>query len=80
MMNGTDLDGKKIRVDYSITKRAHTPTPGMYMGRSVLPVLVLIMILVRSWISPSQNLGDITLKNFITGGVFKTFSCGRKKV
>ncbi len=34
-MNGTDLDGKKVRVDYSITKRAHTPTPGMYMGRSV---------------------------------------------
>jgi len=32
-MNGRDLDGKKIRVDYSITKRAHTPTPGMYMGR-----------------------------------------------
>jgi len=32
-MTGTDLDGKKIRVDYSITKRAHTPTPGMYMGR-----------------------------------------------
>lgn len=32
-MNGTDLDGKKIRVDFSITKRAHTPTPGMYMGR-----------------------------------------------
>jgi len=32
-MSGVDLDGKKIRVDYSITKRAHTPTPGMYMGR-----------------------------------------------
>jgi len=32
-MNGNDLDGRKIRVDYSITKRAHTPTPGMYMGR-----------------------------------------------
>ncbi|XP_023339090.1 transformer-2 protein homolog alpha [Eurytemora carolleeae] len=32
-MNGTELDGKKIRVDFSITKRAHTPTPGMYMGR-----------------------------------------------
>lgn len=32
-MNGIELDGKKIRVDYSITKRAHTPTPGMYMGR-----------------------------------------------
>ena len=23
-----ELDGKKIRVDFSITKRAHTPTPG----------------------------------------------------
>merc|ERR1719402_939068 len=28
-----DMDGRKIRVDFSITKRAHTPTPGMYMGR-----------------------------------------------
>jgi len=32
-LNGIDLDGRKIRVDFSITKRAHTPTPGMYMGR-----------------------------------------------
>merc|ERR1719431_1729102 len=32
-LNGMDLDGRKIRVDFSITKRAHTPTPGMYMGR-----------------------------------------------
>merc|ERR1719346_940345 len=32
-MTGTELDGRKIRVDFSITKRAHTPTPGMYMGR-----------------------------------------------
>merc|ERR1712106_1033940 len=32
-LNGVELDGRKIRVDYSITKRAHTPTPGMYMGR-----------------------------------------------
>lgn len=32
-LNGTELDGRKIRVDFSITKRAHTPTPGMYMGR-----------------------------------------------
>jgi len=32
-MSGVELDGRKIRVDYSITKRAHTPTPGMYMGR-----------------------------------------------
>jgi len=32
-LTGTDMDGRKIRVDFSITKRAHTPTPGMYMGR-----------------------------------------------
>jgi len=32
-LTDTVLDGRKIRVDYSITKRAHTPTPGMYMGR-----------------------------------------------
>jgi len=32
-MNGADMDSRKIRVDYSITKRPHTPTPGMYMGR-----------------------------------------------
>lgn len=32
-MSGSEMDGRKIRVDYSITKRAHTPTPGMYMGR-----------------------------------------------
>ena len=31
--NGLELDGRRIRVDYSITKRAHTPTPGVYMGR-----------------------------------------------
>lgn len=30
--NGMELDGRRIRVDYSITKRAHTPTPGIYMG------------------------------------------------
>ncbi|XP_078465780.1 transformer-2 protein homolog alpha-like isoform X10 [Lampetra planeri] len=31
--NGMELDGRYIRVDFSITKRAHTPTPGIYMGR-----------------------------------------------
>lgn len=30
---GVELDGHKIRVDFSVTKRAHTPTPGIYMGR-----------------------------------------------
>uniref|UniRef100_A0A914DA40 RRM domain-containing protein n=1 Tax=Acrobeloides nanus TaxID=290746 RepID=A0A914DA40_9BILA len=27
-----EIDGHKVRVDYSLTKRAHTPTPGQYMG------------------------------------------------
>uniref|UniRef100_A0A1I7XAG3 RRM domain-containing protein n=1 Tax=Heterorhabditis bacteriophora TaxID=37862 RepID=A0A1I7XAG3_HETBA len=31
-LSGTELDGHKIRVDFSLTKRAHTPTPGQYMG------------------------------------------------
>ena len=30
-LNGLDLDGRKIRVEYSLTKRPHSPTPGMYM-------------------------------------------------
>lgn len=32
--NGVDIEGKKIRVDFSVTKRPHTPTPGQYMGRA----------------------------------------------
>ena len=28
-----ELDGRRIRADFSITKRAHTPTPGVYVGR-----------------------------------------------
>jgi len=31
--NGIEIDGRKIRVDFSITQRAHTPTPGIYMGK-----------------------------------------------
>lgn len=31
--SGMEIDGRRIRVDFSITKRAHTPTPGVYMGR-----------------------------------------------
>ncbi|XP_062546155.1 transformer-2 sex-determining protein-like [Armigeres subalbatus] len=30
--NGMELHDRTIRVDYSVTKRAHTPTPGVYMG------------------------------------------------
>lgn len=32
-MNGFEMLGRKIRVDFSITKRPHTPTPGIYMGK-----------------------------------------------
>uniref|UniRef100_A0A8C4WV59 Transformer-2 protein homolog beta n=1 Tax=Eptatretus burgeri TaxID=7764 RepID=A0A8C4WV59_EPTBU len=35
--NGMELDGRNIRVDFSITKRPHTPTPGVYMGRPTYP-------------------------------------------
>ncbi|RXG68484.1 Transformer-2 protein-like beta [Armadillidium vulgare] len=31
--SGMEIDGRRIRVDYSITERPHTPTPGIYMGR-----------------------------------------------
>ncbi|XP_060529515.1 transformer-2 protein homolog alpha-like isoform X4 [Cylas formicarius] len=31
--SGMKINGKSIRVDYSITERAHTPTPGIYMGK-----------------------------------------------
>ena len=33
VLNGMEVDGRKVRVDYSITRRAHTPTPGTYLGR-----------------------------------------------
>jgi len=32
-LDGKELNGKAIRIDYSITQRAHTPTPGKYFGR-----------------------------------------------
>jgi len=31
-LNGVELDGRRIRVDYSVTDRPHAPTPGEYMG------------------------------------------------
>jgi transformer-2 protein len=32
--NGMEIDDRKIRVDYSITKKPHSPTPGHYLGAS----------------------------------------------
>ena len=31
-VHGSIVQGKQIRVDYSVTLRAHTPTPGVYKG------------------------------------------------
>ena len=38
-MNGTEISGFKIRVDFSITKAAHKPTPGVYFhhGKATRP-------------------------------------------
>ncbi|XP_046865727.1 transformer-2 sex-determining protein isoform X2 [Drosophila willistoni] len=33
--SGIKVDDRRIRVDYSITQRAHTPTPGVYMGNQI---------------------------------------------
>ncbi|CAJ0835664.1 14550_t:CDS:2 [Entrophospora sp. SA101] len=30
--NGMEVNGRNMRVDYSLTQRPHTPTPGEYMG------------------------------------------------
>ncbi|CAH0554368.1 unnamed protein product [Brassicogethes aeneus] len=35
---GMKINGKSIRVDYSITEKAHTPTPGIYMGKPTYKV------------------------------------------
>eukprot|EP00741_Cyanophora_paradoxa_P022520 tig00021464_g21746.t1 len=31
-LHGKEVDGRPIRVDFSVTKKAHSPTPGVYMG------------------------------------------------
>lgn len=32
--SGMEIDRQRIRVDFSLTARAHSPTPGVYMGKS----------------------------------------------
>lgn len=32
-MNSTEIDGRRVRVDYSVTQKPHDPTPGSYAGR-----------------------------------------------
>lgn len=30
--SGLEIDGRRVRIDFSMTQRAHDPTPGRYMG------------------------------------------------
>ena len=32
--HGMDIDGQKVRVDFSLTEKPHDRTPGIYMGTS----------------------------------------------
>ncbi|KAI3389216.1 hypothetical protein SNEBB_002286 [Seison nebaliae] len=32
-LHGVELDGKPMRIDYSISNKPHSPTPGYYMGK-----------------------------------------------
>jgi len=33
-LNGMQLHGNQVRIDFSYTKKAHSPTPGRYMGKT----------------------------------------------
>jgi transformer-2 protein len=33
-LSGLVLHGNEVRIDYSITRRAYSPTPGRYMGKT----------------------------------------------
>lgn len=51
---GMEIDGRRIRVDYSITQRAHTPTPGIYMGKptwvsSSSIIIIFVIIIIVCW-------------------------------
>uniref|UniRef100_A0A915L9K9 Uncharacterized protein n=1 Tax=Romanomermis culicivorax TaxID=13658 RepID=A0A915L9K9_ROMCU len=32
---GLEIDGYRLRTDFSLTQRPHTPTPGIYMGKPI---------------------------------------------
>jgi RNA recognition motif-containing protein len=37
-MNGTELHGRQVRVDYSLTSKPHDSTPGQYIGHTLLVI------------------------------------------
>ncbi|TKC48596.1 hypothetical protein EI555_021171 [Monodon monoceros] len=70
--NGMELDGRRIRVDFSITKRPHTPTPGIYMGRptySYKSYLLLFIVAAHAVeITMTGDMIEATMIGTITAG------------
>ena len=52
--NDMDLDGRRIRVDYSVTAKPHDPTPGFYAGRPTY-ALPLISMHIHSMLAVHVN-------------------------
>lgn len=76
-----EIDGRRIRVDYSITQRAHTPTPGIYMGKPTqyveLSHYFILMGLRTNYISllkVKKNLNQVTQLAY-----YELFSVAPKK-
>ena len=67
-----ELDGRRIRVDYYITSRAHSPTPGRYMG---WPTRLLLKA-VHQAISELRVLHGVFASNLSLNPVWKS---ARKK-
>jgi transformer-2 protein len=50
-LNGVELHGRQMRVDYSTTQKPHDPTPGAYMGHKRPGTCILFL--------PSHNPANI---------------------
>uniref|UniRef100_A0A0L8H7Q9 RRM domain-containing protein n=1 Tax=Octopus bimaculoides TaxID=37653 RepID=A0A0L8H7Q9_OCTBM len=54
--NGIEVDGRRIRVDYSITERAHTPTPGIYLGKPTSSLLRCFVLCDEPTVKSSSSI------------------------